>query len=95
MDNQRIERLHYYEENYEYDMPDKYFSVFVEIGMVKLILDDLPRYARQDTKSNLLMVLIYLATHKDCKSYILKYGGFEKAMEYSDDQDHIVKMRAL
>lgn len=46
LDKQRIEKLNYYETNYEFDMPDKYFSVFVEIGMVKLILDDLPRYAR-------------------------------------------------
>lgn len=75
LDSKRIERLNQYEDNLEYDMPDKYFTVFIEIGMVKMILDDLHRYARQDTKSNLLKVLMYLSSHRDCKAYILKYGG--------------------
>ena len=52
-------------------MPDKYLSIFVELGLVKLILDDLASYSRADTRSKLCRVLSYLATHRDCKAYIL------------------------
>jgi hypothetical protein len=46
LDSQRIAKLNQYNDTLEFDMPDKYFSVFIEIGMVKMILDDLGKYAR-------------------------------------------------
>ena len=76
-------------------MPDKYCTSFVEIGMVKLILDDINKYARSDTKINLIKVLTYLACQRDCKSYILKYNGLEKAMELALDANDDVKFFAL
>jgi|AACY02.4.fsa_nt_gi hypothetical protein len=76
-------------------MPDKYCSSFIEIGMVKLILDDLTKYARSDTKASLLRVLLYLSTHRDCQAYILKYNGLEKIMNLIHDTDDIVKFTAL
>lgn len=52
-------------------MPDKYLSIFVELGLVKLIIDDLQNYSRADTRSKLCRVLAFLACHRDCKAYIL------------------------
>ena len=64
-------------------MPDKYLSYFIELGMVKLIIDDLKNYSRANTVVALLKIMTHLATHRDCKAAILKYNGLEKAMEYS------------
>ena len=76
-------------------MPDKYLSSFIEIGMIKLILEDLTKYARADVKANLMLVLLYLSTHRDCKAYILKYNGLERIMEQIQDSDDHVKFTAL
>lgn len=76
-------------------MPDKYCSSFIEIGMVKLILNDMTKYARSDTKANLLRVLLYLSTHRDCQAYILKYNGLEKIMNLIHDSDHVVRFTAV
>jgi hypothetical protein len=76
-------------------MPDKYCSSFIEIGMVKLILDDITKYARADTKASLLRVLLYLSSHRDCQAYILKYNGLEKIMNLIHDMDDVVKFTAL
>lgn len=76
-------------------MPDKYFSTFVECGMVNMILRDIDNYARADTKVKLCQVLTYIATQKDCKAYILKYNGLEKAMRIMGDPNEEIKFAAL
>ena len=91
----QIETISNYHEDLEFDMPDKYCSSFVEIGMIKLILDDINKYARSDTKINLIRVLTYICTHRDCKAYVLKYNGMEKAMELALDTNDDVKFFAL
>jgi hypothetical protein len=91
----QIEVLSNYHEDLEFDMPDKYCSSFVEIGMIKLILDDISKYARSDTKINLIKVLTYISSHRDCKAYVLKYNGLEKAMELAFDINDDVKFFAL
>ena len=91
----QIETISNYHEDLEFDMPDKYCSSFVEIGMIKLILDDINKYARSDTKINLIRVLTYICTHRDCKAYVLKYNGLEKAMELALDTNGDVKFFAL
>ena len=77
----QIEKLSSYHEDQEFDMPDKYNSNFVELGMVKLLLEDMSHYALAEVKCNMCRVLTFLANHRDCKAYILKYNGLEKAME--------------
>ena len=47
----QIEILSCYEKRLEFDMPDKYLSSFIEIGMVRLILEDMTKYARADPKT--------------------------------------------
>lgn len=84
-----------YHEDLEFDMPDKYQSYFIELGMVKLILDDLSAYARANTVCNLLKIMAYLSCHRDCRAYILKYNGFEKALEYTQDPQDAIKFDAL
>mmetsp|Transcript_29513 Transcript_29513/g.44868 ORF Transcript_29513/g.44868 Transcript_29513/m.44868 type:complete len:223 (+) Transcript_29513:2421-3089(+) len=91
----QLERLSTYHEELEFDMPDKYNSTFVEMGMIKLILDDMNNYARADTKCNLCRVLNYLSNHSDCRAYILKYNGLEKAMEMTMDPNHEIQFEAL
>lgn len=84
-----------YHEDNEFELPDKYMSTFIEVGVVKLILDDLKFYARANTIVNLLRVLTYLSTQQDCRAYILSQGGLEKAMFYLDFIDDKVKLEAL
>lgn len=79
----------------EFEMPDKYCPNFVELGLVKLILDDLSLYARANVKKNLCRIMTYLATHRDCKAYILRYNGLEKAQEMAMDSNHEIKFEAL
>ena len=79
----------------QFDMPDNKCPVFVELGLVKLILDDLNLYARVNVKKNLCKILTYLATHKDCKAYILRYNGFEKAQQLAQDTSPEIKFEAL
>jgi|AACY02.6.fsa_nt_gi hypothetical protein len=76
-------------------MPDKYFANFVELGLVKLILDDLNIYARANVKKNLCRVLTYLSSHRDCKAYILRYNGLERALEMAQDTNFDIKFEAL
>ena len=91
----QIASMSNYHEDLEFDMPDKYLSYFIEIGIVKLILDDLNSYARANTVCNLLKILTYLSTHRDCRAYILKYNGLEKAMDYIHDTQEAIVFDAL
>ena len=72
-----------YHEDMEFDMPDRNLSYFIELGMVKLLLEDLSNYARANTVCLMLRIMSYLATHRDCRANILKDNGLEKAMEYT------------
>ena len=91
----QIEKLSSYTPEMEFEMPDKYQPSFVELGLVKLILDDLNLYARANVKKNLCRIMTYLSTHRDCKSYILRYNGLEKAQEMSMESNHEIKFEAL
>ena len=66
-------------------MPDKYITYFIEMGFVRLILQDLNAYARANTVCALLKILTFLSTHQDCKAYILKYNGFERIIEFTEE----------
>ena len=90
-----IDNLSNYHEDLEFDMPDKYCCNFVELGMIKTIIDEIDNYARADTKRNLIKVLAMVATHRDCRAYILKYNGLQKAMELSQDNDPTVQYEAM
>ena len=76
-------------------MPDKYLTNFVEQGIISLILMNLNDYCRADTKSNIIRVLTYLAYHRDCKAYILKLNGMQKAIDMSIDTDELIVYEAL
>lgn len=76
-------------------MPDKYMSKFVEKGLVKLVLDDLDIYARASVKKNLCRVLTYLSSQRDCRAYILKYNGLEKAMQMAQDREPEIKFEGI
>lgn len=76
-------------------MPDKYITSFIELGMVKLVLDDLKTYARANTIMNLLKILTYLSTHQDCRAYILKFNGLEQALEYAEYTEDKIKFQAI
>jgi len=91
----QIEKLSTYIPEMEFEMPDKYSAMFVELGLVKLILDDLNIYARANVKKNLCRVLTYLSTHRDCKAYILRYNGMERALEMAQDSNYDIKFEAL
>lgn len=92
---QQISKLSSYTPEMEYEMPDKYFSNLVELGLVKLILDDLNLYARANVKKNLCKILTYLSSHRDCRAYILRYNGLDKAQEMAQDSNHEIKFEAL
>ena len=83
----QIEKLSTYHQDLEFDMPDKYNSNFVEIGLIKMLLEDINNYARADVKVNMVKVLTSLSNHRDCRAYILKYNGLEKAMEMAMESD--------
>ena len=76
-------------------MPDKYCCMFIENGLINLLIKDLFNYSRPNIICNLLKVLRYLATHQDCKAYILKYNGLEKAMIFQEYTDESIKLEAL
>jgi len=76
-------------------MPDKYICQFIEAGIVDLILTDLVHYTRPVVICNLLRVLCYLASHQDCKAYILRLNGLEISMRYLEHRDDGVKYQAL
>ena len=44
-------------------MPDKYCCMFIENGLINLLIKDLFNYSRPNIICNLLKVLRYLATH--------------------------------
>jgi len=76
-------------------MPDKYSSMFIENGLIILLLENLFKYSRPNIICNLLKVLRHLATNDDVKAYILKYNGLEKAMIFQGNSDGSVKLEAL
>jgi len=76
-------------------MPDKYVTYFIEMGFVKLILEDLNAYARANTVCALLKILTFLATHQDCRAYILRYNGYDRALEFTEDSNDMIKFEAL
>jgi hypothetical protein len=76
-------------------MPDKHLCNFIEIGMVRQVIDDMNNYARARTISSLCKILTYLATHKDCKAYILKYNGLERANELIMESSDLVKLAGI
>jgi len=91
----QVELLSNYHEDLEFDMADKYLSNFVEQGIISLILLALNDYCRSDTKCNIIRVLTYLANHRDCKAYILKYNGLNKALDMTTDSDAFIVYEAL
>lgn len=76
-------------------MPDKYVTYFIEMGFVKLILEDLNAYARANTVCALLKILTYLATHRDCRAYILKYNGYDRALQFTEAEHDEIKFEAM
>lgn len=78
----------------EFDQPDKFMAEFIEVGLIKLILDDLNLYVRANVKKSLCRVLTYLSSHRDCKAYILRYNGLEKAQAMAQDCNLEIKFEA-
>ena len=79
--NAKIESLSNYHEDLEFGMPDKFVCKFVEVGLIKLIVDNLDSYSRADTRTKLIKILSLLATHRDCRAYILMHNGLDKVVE--------------
>ena len=52
-------------------------------------------YSRWDTKCNLIRIMANLATHRDCKAYLLKYNIMVRAMEWADESDPKIKFEGL
>lgn len=76
-------------------MPDKYFVKMVENSLLSGMLNDLKNYSRPNIILVMLKCFRYLASHRDCKSYILSHNGFEKAQEYLEHQDDKVQIEAM
>ena len=76
-------------------MPDKYSCMFIENGLLNRLIGDLFSYSRPNIICNLLRILRYLASHQDCKAYILKYNGLEKTMMFQEYLSDDIKLEAM
>ena len=95
MKRKKIERLAQYHKELEFEMPDKYMSKFIEVGLVKILLEDIDNYARASVKKNLCRVFTYLCNHRDCRAYILKCNGMEKAIQMANEDAEETTFEAI
>lgn len=68
-----------YNADKEFAQADRYIKHFIEIGLVQYILTNIQNYARQNVVTNLLKILTYCCTNRDCKAFILRNDGFQVA----------------